>query len=338
MDLYILKYNNYYNRIVKFENTLAGYLPYQVGDVIQDVNFKPNDGVNTTQIVNKDYTHIGDYLLVVEDNQLVSRWFIMETQSIISSAQYRLTLRRDLIVDNYNSIINAPCFIEKATLNTTDPLIFNSEDMTFNQIKTSETLLKDNSNSAWIVGYVSRNAKTDSPINISYTPEVDVTVDNLSDYEYYTYSTNLFTTNSNPIYNILMGTGKILHNKEECVKYSFNAYGPQDVDIDDNSYSTGSTSYGSGIRNYPGEPDNLKTPTWYTKYINQSNKLKLNVNPSSENLNLIKSYFDFKSLADSIALSENIHSFTETNDFLAENGKIIHDRATNKNYRVKINQ
>ena len=130
----------------------------------------------------------------------------------------------------------------------------------------------------------------------------------------------------------------IFHNKEVCVKYSFNAYGPQNVDIDDNSYSTGSTSYGSGIREYPGEPDGLKTPTWYTKYINQSNKLKLNVTSSSENLNLIKSYFDFKSLADSIALSENIHSFTETNNFLAENGKIIHDRATNKNYRVKINQ
>lgn len=338
MDLYILKYNNYYNRIVKFENTLAGYLPYQVGDVIQDVNFKPNDGVNTTQIVNKDYTHIGDYLLAVEDNQIVSRWFVMETQSIINSAQYRLTLRRDLIVDNYNSIINAPCFIEKATLNTTDPLIFNSEDMTFNQIKTSETLLKDKSNSAWIVGYVSRNAKTDSPININYTPEVDITVNSLSDYEYYTYSTNSFTTNSNPIYNILMGTGYIVHNKEECVKYSFNAYGPQNVNIDDDTYSQGSMSYGSGIRNYPGEPDPYKTPTWYTKYVNQSSKLKLNVNPSSENLNLIKSYFDFKSLADSIALSENIHSFTETNDFLAENGKIIHDNTTNKNYRVKISQ
>lgn len=269
MDLYILKYNNYYNRIVKFENTLAGYLPYQVGDVIQDVNFKPNDGVNTTQIVNKDYTHIGDYLLAVEDNQIVSRWFVMETQSIINSAQYRLTLRRDLIVDNYNSIINAPCFIEKATLNTTDPLIFNSEDMTFNQIKTSETLLKDNSNSAWIVGYVSRNAKTDSPINISYTPEIDVTVNNLSDYEYYTYSTNSFTTNSNPIYNILMSfDDPIYPQARSCVKYSFNAYGPQNVAIDDDTYKQGYKLY-SGVVKYPSkeEPGNqgLLQPTWYTK-------------------------------------------------------------------------
>ena len=48
-------------------------------------------------------------------------------------------------------------FIEKATLDPDNPLIFNSENMSYNQIKQSETLLKDGTECAWIVGYMARN-------------------------------------------------------------------------------------------------------------------------------------------------------------------------------------
>ena len=62
--------------------------------------------------------------------------------------QYILSLKRDLVADNYDNVINAPCFIEKATVDENDPAIYNSEDMTFNQIKKGEYPLKDETNSA----------------------------------------------------------------------------------------------------------------------------------------------------------------------------------------------
>ena len=52
MNLYILKYNNYYNRTIKKEDSLTDYLQYQLGNVIQGVSFNPGDGVATQQVVN----------------------------------------------------------------------------------------------------------------------------------------------------------------------------------------------------------------------------------------------------------------------------------------------
>ena len=156
MDLYLLQYNNYYNRQVKKFDTLQQYLvsPYYSGQVVEKVSFNPNDGINTEQIVNTNY--VCDYAILADGNQIVSRWFVIEV-SRLRNQQWKLLLRRDLIVDNYLSIINAPCFIEKATVNSNDPAIFNKENMSFNQIKTSETLLKDRSGCPWIVGYYAKD-------------------------------------------------------------------------------------------------------------------------------------------------------------------------------------
>ena len=71
MNIYLLNYNNYYNRICKKEDTLTDYLNYQVGDTIQGVNFNPNDGVNTELIVNTNQR--ANYLLAVEDDIINSR-------------------------------------------------------------------------------------------------------------------------------------------------------------------------------------------------------------------------------------------------------------------------
>ena len=131
MDLYLLKFNNYYNRIVKKFDTLAEYLsaPYYNGDVVENLAFDPNDNVNTYQIVNTNYSC--DYAVLADGNTIVSRWFVIETKRL-RNRQWQLQLRRDLIVDNYTPIINAPCFIEKATVNNNDPAIFNKENISFN--------------------------------------------------------------------------------------------------------------------------------------------------------------------------------------------------------------
>lgn len=156
MTILTLKYNNYFNRLVKIGSDLSAYSPF-IKNRINNVNFNPADGVTTTQIINAPENEIGDYLLVTDDTgTLISRWFILD-DTRLRNGQYELQLRRDLIADAYSDVINAPVFIEKATLNSADPMIFNSENMTYNQIKKSETLLKDGTECAWIVGYMARN-------------------------------------------------------------------------------------------------------------------------------------------------------------------------------------
>ena len=190
MDLYIYKYNNYYNRIVKKEETLLDYGPY-IHVINGCKDFSPNDGVNTQHIFGSaanNYDGSGDYIIVTKDDEIVSRWFILETK-FTRSGQWLITMHRDLMADYYADIINAPCFIEKATLSADDPLIFNSEQMTVNQIKKSETLLKDKSNCPWIVGYYAKNAATDNlhgttltnPLDDSYDIFIDVP---FADWEY----------------------------------------------------------------------------------------------------------------------------------------------------------
>jgi hypothetical protein len=157
MTLYILKYNNYYNRILKREINIQSYLDYEIYSV-SGINFNPNDGVNTTHILGgaTSYSGEGDYLLITDDyNNIVSRWFIIDAQRV-RAGQYSLTLRRDLFVDYWDKLLDAPAFIEKAILPDSSPLIFNSENMTFNQIKTGEVLIKDKTQCPWVVGYYSK--------------------------------------------------------------------------------------------------------------------------------------------------------------------------------------
>ena len=154
MTILTLKFNNYFNRIVK-TGDLDTYAPFIVNR-IDNVNFNPADGVTTTQIINSSEENIGDYLVLLDDTTIVSRWFIIDSTRL-RNGQYELQLRRDLLVDAYNDVIQAPMFIEKATLDPDNPLIFNSENMSYNQIKQSETLLKDGTECAWIVGYMARN-------------------------------------------------------------------------------------------------------------------------------------------------------------------------------------
>lgn len=160
MTLYVLNYNNYYNRILKKFNNIGEYSDYVIYQ-IETANFNPNDGVNTTHTIGATvpYDGSGDYLIAV-DNQfkIVSRWFIIDGARV-RGGQYQLTLRRDLLADFKDDVLNAPCFVEKGSLRMTDPMIFNSENMTFNQIKTSEILLQDKSKCPWIIGYYAKNAE-----------------------------------------------------------------------------------------------------------------------------------------------------------------------------------
>ena len=192
--VYLLKYNNYYNRIVKKEENLAGYLQdaYLLAS-FDNVNFVDSDGVDTTYLCNTQESP--DYVVVANGNVILHRWFVIE-RTIMRNGQYRFSLHRDLIVDSYDAIVNAPCFIEKAKLQNNDPFIFNKEDMTFNQIKTSEFALKDETGCAWVVGYIPKDAiKADEPsrtvkgdVILEGGATADITVDNLQNWEFNQYA------------------------------------------------------------------------------------------------------------------------------------------------------
>lgn len=196
--LYFYDYNNYYNRIVKKEDTLADYAQYEIGE-IPNVNFIPNDDVNTEQIFNWDEdSEIPNYMIVSYDNETIaSRWFIIENTRL-RNGQYKLMLRRDLMADYYETVINSDCFVEKAILSDTDPLIYNKEDMTVNQIKIKETVLKDNTQSPWLVGYIARTdgekpdgsgQKKRYEVKVKFPPNIqDITIDSLDNWRYKSFA------------------------------------------------------------------------------------------------------------------------------------------------------
>lgn len=205
MTLYFLRYNNYYNRMVKKEDSLEGYLGYAVGSPLTGcINWNPNDGCDTEQVVNSftwDTFENPDYVVVVNDaNEIDSRWFVIENTRL-RNGQMKLLLHRDVVVDNYQAILEAPMFIEKATpLSTNDPAIYNKENMDFNQIKVGETLLKDETGVPWVVGYIPRDAFTakndkGDPVDTKITASIpkdtsyDDSVEVLSeDFKYYKYN------------------------------------------------------------------------------------------------------------------------------------------------------
>lgn len=163
-DLYLLNFNNYYNRIIKKFDDLSEYESFLCADIARKVNFNPGNGITTSVIINANndfkIDNTPDYLLVVKDKQIESRWFVISAGRT-SRGQYQLNLKRDSIADNYDETINAVSMISRAKLIDGDPAIFNSENIKFNQIKESETLLKDYTGCPWIVAYISPDVAID---------------------------------------------------------------------------------------------------------------------------------------------------------------------------------
>lgn len=190
-----MHFNNYYNRQVKFYDSIDKYPGYLYIESGSNLNFNPNDGVNTTftagRAGNPYYGH-ADYCIITEPHPtisgvelIVSRWFIIEQKRNLKG-QYALQLRRDVLADYYDQVITAPTYIEKATLRDDNPLIYNSEDVSVNRIKTEETLLKDYTGIAWIVGYLDRKYEGGA-ITINANSIEDETVNGISNWSYYSY-------------------------------------------------------------------------------------------------------------------------------------------------------
>ena len=116
-----------------------------------------------------------------------SSWFVMQADRL-RKGQYKLTLKRDNIADHFDTIVNSPAYIEKATIkNFNDPAIFNKEDLFVNQIKKQEKLLKDKTNMAWLVAWINNDIEQNTWTglfdhkSVPYTRNIDTGVDYSTD-------------------------------------------------------------------------------------------------------------------------------------------------------------
>lgn len=196
--LFLKDYNNYFNRIIKNQSysDISSSLTTANSKTFTGINFDEADGLYAEQIVNWSDTWTPDYLMIISGTTNITidqRWFIIEWQKT-RGKQYRAILKRDVIADNYNKVISAPAYIEKATItNYNDPLLYNKEGMAYNQIKQSETPITDETNVGWVVGYIPSDAfqsSTTITSNVQLTTaSADISVAGLSNWSYWKNTT-----------------------------------------------------------------------------------------------------------------------------------------------------
>ena len=318
--VYLLKYNNYYNRIVAREKNLEGYLLQEyLLDRKDDVNFVEDDGVDTTYVCNTETTP--DYMVVANGNVIESRWFVIE-RKILRKGQYKFTLHRDLLVDYYNAIVNAQCFIEKATVLASDPFIFNQEDMTFNQIKTSETLLKDETGCAWVVGYIPKDAFPDGATvegDAILDNTADITVEDLTKWEYYQYIAADFLGGFKDVEYIGHVENININDNGQTEKLTVIQFGA----------NTAGITQGKDIYSY--FPQFSKNYGLQISARGNQEYVKQQAPSKWKSLNLLN-------FANKLGDFLGKHSAVEIQNFWDLRGKIITDTATGLFYRIKINE
>lgn len=158
--LYLLNFKNYFNREIEVPGNAIDDYTYAGYSLLNTINnmslWNPNDGVNTVITTTWFTNTIPNYVIVTPDNSgiIESRWWVIKHERI-AGTQYRLYLRRDLIADNLNLVLNGEhSYITRGHCDASTDLIYNKEDITVNQIKTDQIELKDPTYCPWIYIYV----------------------------------------------------------------------------------------------------------------------------------------------------------------------------------------
>ena len=354
MQLLLLHYNNYFNRIIKKENTYADYIAADPDyKVAININFNPGDGITTSLVLGCGQTDFlftsgedFDYLVAKEETsaEINSRWFIVE-QHRTRAGQYELTLKRDVIADNYNEIVNSPIFLEKGFINdVNDPLLYNSEAMNVNQIKQLEVPLKDETECGWVVGYIPSDAfpKVEPAYDrvekdITMPMNADITVNGLSSWSYWNYCSN------NPNYRFMADTaGK----RKVTVKIrSQNVYANTgrsarcDMVTADYTFYPNSTDAGVYAQQNSGYIETTSGqwnwPQWYTDYAPVTlTQGVLSASICNNIFNSVRNNSSFNTALNTILGSEIVIGDTAALRRLQD--KIILDSSTNTYYRISI--
>ena len=353
MQLLLLHYNNYFNRIVKKENTIADYKAADADyKEVSNINLNPGDGVNTSLVLGlgqngslfdgEEFDYLVAYEVVDNASVINSRWFIIE-QDRERAGQYELTLKRDVLADNYTDVVNSPIFLEKGFINdSNDPLLYNSESMNLNQIKQLEIPLKDETGSGWVVGYIPSDAfpkvepQYDRVEKKVTTPmEADFEIDNINDWSYWQYCTN------NPNYKLMADsagkrkvTVKIRSEDRHADYRSFR------VDMVTANYtfypnSTDAGTYSQQNSGYIKTSATLEYPQWYQDYGPVTFKQgTINAGICNNIFDPVRNNSAFNTALNTI-LGTGIN-IGDTSALRRLQDKIILDATTNKYYRISV--
>ena len=355
MQLLLLHYNNYFNRIIKKENTIAAYKAADAAyKEASNINFNQGDGVNTSLVLGlgqngslfagEEFDYLVAYEVVNNDTVIDSRWFIIE-QDRQRAGQYELTLKRDVLADNYTDVINSPIFLEKGFINdVNDPLLYNSESMNLNQIKQFEVPLKDETECGWVVGYIPSDAfpkvepaydRVEKKVTIPMS--ADITVDGLNNWNYWTYCSN------NPKYKFMADsagkrkvTVKIRSERQyadsgrsvrcDMITANYTFY-PNSTDA--GTYTQVNSGYittSSGTLNYP---------QWYKDYGPVTFKQgAINSSICGKIFDPVRNNSAFNTALNTILGTDIV--IGNTSDLRALQDKIILDSSTNTYYRISI--
>ena len=277
---------------------------------------------------------------------ILQRWFIIEWEKI-RGKQYRAILKRDVIADNYTNVTTAPTYIEKATIrNKNNPLLYNKEGMAYNQIKMSETPIKDETQVGWVVGYIPSDAFSSSTTissNVQLTTaSADITVNGLSSWNWWK------NTTQNSAFKYL--TSNQAANKVGLkVRWRHTEIGYSDSYVDfygQTLWFNTSSGYLSADTNHNTGQDasSLKWPDWADNYhitgpttAGQYYKTELT---ASERNALISQFTNstFTGYVNACLNSSQteVGSASEVLQIQALNGKIIKDSSTNQYYQINI--
>lgn len=119
-NLYLLHFNNYFDRKIKKYSTLSEYQTNASYKTFSNINFIYGNGVETTQIFNiknkeeSESQHYNYCLVVDKEDKIESRWFVLE-QIRNSAGQYTISLKRDLISDFWDDIYKSKFYMEKSS-------------------------------------------------------------------------------------------------------------------------------------------------------------------------------------------------------------------------------
>ena len=355
MQLLLLHYNNYFNRIIKKEETVAAYMNADANyRVASNVNFNPGDGINTSLVLGlgpngdifdgEEFDYLVAYEIVDNVSVIRGRWFILE-QDRKRGGQYELTLKRDVIADNYINVVDSPIFLEKGYINdVNDPLLYNSESMNLNQIKQLEIPLKDETQSGWVVGYIPSDAfpkvepaydRVEKKVTIPMS--ADITVDNLSSWNYWQYCS------SNPNYKFMADTAgkrKVTVKIRSERKYADSGRSVRcDMVTADYTFYPNSTDAGTYTQVNSGyiktASGTLNYPQWYQDYGPVTFwQGTLSSSICSKIFDPVRNNSAFNSALNTI-LGTGI-SIGDTSALRRLQDKIILDSSTNTYYRISI--
>ena len=356
MQLLLLHYNNYFNRIIKKKDTIADYKAADTNyKEVANINFNPGDGINTSIVLGLGQTGSiftstdeFDYLVAYEtvDNKQVidSRWFILE-QDRKRGGQYELTLKRDVLADNYSDVINSPIFLEKGFINdVNDPLLYNSESMHVNQIKQLEIPLMDETKSGWVVGYIPSDAFPKEPPQydrvektVTLPTTADITVNGLNSWSYWNYC------NSNPNYKYMADT----HGKRK-VTVKLRSYftirgslGPEAVSYVGADYTFYPNSNDAGTYNEKNSEVNHDStsisdaPSWYNEFGPVTlTEDTLRADICNDIFNSVRNNSSFNGNLNIVL--DTVTPIGDTSALRRLQDKIILDSSTNTYYKINI--